>query len=330
MKIADQLISVVVPFYNEADLLPDFLHEVFHALSAHYEQFEVLIVDNGSDDATDTEITEHLQKWNGLRYLKLSRRFDTATALTAGLDVAIGDICVTLLPATDPVAILPALIAECARTKSLVIGECRDSGLSFPSRLASRGFHFLCAHLLGVRFPNDSTFLAALPRHAIQQMAKVRDKFRFLTTLHNQLGMPVTRFAYEAKTASDQNALGRFWASLNSSIDLVVLNTTHPLRMVTIGSLAISFANVLYMGYIVAIFFFKPNPAEGWVTASSQNAINFFLLFLTLSVLSEYLGRLLTESKERPSYYILEERHSLEKVSGETRRNTLSEARATR
>jgi dolichol-phosphate mannosyltransferase len=326
MKISDQLISVVVPVYNEAKILPSFLTEIFPLLRDHYDQFEVLLIDNGSDDSTEAVVNGFLRKWNGLRYLRLSRRFDTATAFTAGVDMAIGDVCVTLLPATDPVSAIPELVRKCLATKALVVGECRVEA-SWPSRICSRSFHFFCSKILGVHFPRHSTFFAALPRSAVQQMAKVRDKVRFLTTLHSHLGMPYSIFPYQAKTAPRRGTFLHLWISLNAALDLVVLNTTHPLRIVTIGSLLLSFGNLLYMGYIAAVFFFKTHPAEGWVTASSQNALNFFLLFLTLSVLSEYLGRLLMESKDKPSYYIVEERHSLEKVSGEKRRNTLSEAR---
>jgi hypothetical protein len=330
MKTSDQLISVVVPIHNEAALLPAFLQEATEVLGTHYDQFELLLVDNGSDDGTDVQMAVLLEKWKGIRYLRLSRRFDTQTALTAGLDVAIGDICVTLMPETDPVALVPQLVESCAKSKALVVGQCRTPSGGFTARAIGWAFHMVCAKLLGIHYPRHSTFLAALPRTAISQMAKVRDKFRFLTTLHSHLGMPYSLFPYDAKRAPRRGVLSQAWASINASLDMVVTNSIHPLRLVTIGSLMLSFANLAYMGYIVAIFFFKPNPAEGWVTASSQNAMNFFLLFLTLSVLSEYLGRLLMESKDRPSYFIVEERNSAERVAGESRLNTLSEARVAR
>ncbi len=330
MKTSDQLISVVVPLQNEADILPSFLDEAIGVLSANFDQFELLLVDNGSNDGTDLLMAGLLEKWKGIRYLRLSRRFDTQTALTAGLDVAIGDICVTLSAESDPIQLVPQLVELCTKTKALVVGQCRTPSGGVTSRLVGWFFHACCAKLIGVKFPRHSTFLAALPRAAIHQMAKVRDKFRFLTTLHSHLGMPYSLFPYDAKKAPRRGVFGQAWTSLNASIDLVVANSIHPLRLVTIGSLMLSSANLAYMGYIVAIFFFKPHPAEGWVTASSQNAMNFFLLFLTLSVLSEYLGRLLMESKERPSYFIVEERTSSEKIAGETRLNTLSEARVDR
>lgn len=331
MKLADQLITVIAPIHNAADRIEGFLAELHTVLSRHYDQFEILLIDRGSDDTTRVLVNALLSKWTGVRYLRLSRRFDVPTSLTAGLDVAIGDICVTLLPETDPTEAIPEVVRICLEKQNLVLGEKSDASQSWVANRVESIYAWACARFLQLRFPRHTTYFTALSRSAIQQMSRTQDKFRFLTTLHNSLGVPYTLYPYTPKPNPVRPGLfARLWNSVNASLDLIVLNSLRPLRLVTMGSLALSFANLLYMGYITAIYFLKPNPAEGWVTASSQAAMNFFLLFATLSVLSEYLGRLLSESKDRPFYYILEELNSLERVSGEGRRNTLAEPRAVR
>src|SRR5438105_2405397 len=91
---------------------------------------------------------------------------------------------------------------------------------------------------------------------------------------------------------------------------IIVTNSTHPLRFVSWLGLFGGTLNVLYVGYVAAIYLFKKDVAAGWTTLSLQTAGMFFFVFLILVILSEYIGRILEESKERPLYYVLEERNS--------------------
>jgi polyisoprenyl-phosphate glycosyltransferase len=104
-------------------------------------------------------------------------------------------------------------------------------------------------------------------------------------------------------------------------------NSTRPLRLVGWLALLAAFLNLAYIGYVFAVRIFKTRVAEGWMTLSLQNAGMFLLLFLILAVVTEYVGRILDETRERPLYYIAEEANSSVMVPSAERRNVVRESR---
>src|SRR5207342_2242460 len=98
--------------------------------------------------------------------------------------------------------------------------------------------------------------------------------------------------------------------AIRLAINIVVSNTTRPLHLASYGGLALSGLYLFYIGYTFLVYAFKTRVAEGWVTLSAQTAVAFFFLFLMLTVLSEYLSSLIEQTRERPLYYIVEERNS--------------------
>jgi hypothetical protein len=119
---------------------------------------------------------------------------------------------------------------------------------------------------------------------------------------------------------------GLFHAA-NTAIAVIVGNSTRPLRMVGWLALAAAFLNLLYIAYVFAVRMLKTRVAEGWMTLSLQNAGMFLLLFLILAVVTEYVGRILDETRDRPLYYIAEEANSSVMVPSAERRNVVRESR---
>jgi dolichol-phosphate mannosyltransferase len=93
-------------------------------------------------------------------------------------------------------------------------------------------------------------------------------------------------------------------------VDIIISNSAAPLRLGALLGLLASFANVLYFGYILAVTLVKRKLAEGWLTMSVTSTTMFFLMFLILAILSEYVARILDESKDQPLYFIESEMNS--------------------
>jgi hypothetical protein len=107
---------------------------------------------------------------------------------------------------------------------------------------------------------------------------------------------------------------------------MVVTNSTRPLRYVALLGMGASGLSFLYLLYVLAIALFKKHIAEGWITLSVTMAGMFFVLFLILAVIAEYIGRLLEESRDRPLYFVAEERTSSVLIPDATRRNVVLES----
>ena len=102
-----------------------------------------------------------------------------------------------------------------------------------------------------------------------------------------------------------------------------VVNSTHPLRVVSILGLILSAVNTLYILYVVLVRLLDENVVPGWATLSLQVSVMLLFVFLILSMLCEYVGRLLGEARDRPLYYVLEERNSSVMIANEERKNVV-------
>ena len=101
-----------------------------------------------------------------------------------------------------------------------------------------------------------------------------------------------------------------FFDAVNQSVGIILANSIHPLRLFSAVGLFLSVSNVFYTFYIIGVYFLKRDVASGWTTISLQNSVMFACLFLILAIMCEYLGRILEESKNRPQYYVAEEKNS--------------------
>lgn len=330
MKLQDKLISIIAPLSDAESYIVDFVQRANAVLDAHYEQFELILVDDGSVDATVSRVQGLLEAIANLRYIRLSRRFGIEVALTAGLDAAIGDYCVVLIPGLDPPGLIPKFVEECARSGHVVLGQntsrVRREGLIF--RLAHSAFHWFCRRLLGFTIPHSTTYFVALNRRAVHQINRTEDKFRFLKAITMHIGLAYTLISYEFESSASARSFRGFWQSVAISIDIIVFNSMRPLRMAAVLSLTLSIASLVYVVQILAVYLFKRHVAEGWVTLSLQEAVASFVLFLVLAVMIEYLGRALQETGNRPLYYVSDELNSTGKTARFTNLNILSDSEA--
>jgi dolichol-phosphate mannosyltransferase len=324
MASTDLFVSVVAPLHNDADILASFVDETMRMLAAHYANYELVLVDDGSRDDTVVRAGELLRQYPCVRLIRLSRRFGQEIAISAGLDSVIGDFVVVMLPDSDPPDLVPAMIERSRAGTGIVFGIRRTrAGEPAWLRAGASLFYSLSNRWLGLNLPRNSTHFRVLSRQALNAVIQTRDRTRYLRTLSAFVGYGNQGFEYEPRQRRTPPRTKSVFESLDLAVSIVVANSTRPLRLVTWLALLISGFHLLYMIYIVAIYLFKPRFAEGWVTLSMQSAVAFFFLFLILTVVSEYLGRLLGEVKEGPLYYVLEERNSSILIADEERRNVV-------
>jgi glycosyltransferase involved in cell wall biosynthesis len=321
---ADLFVSVVAPLHDDGDIVDAFVDETMRMLSEGYTNYELVLVDDGSRDDTVERASAQLRRYSCIRLIRLSRRFGQETAISAGLDSVIGDYVAVVLPDSDPPGLVPALVERSRSGTGIVFGIRRNRrGEPLWLRFGAGLFYGICNRLLGLQLPRNSTHFRVLSRQALNAVVQVKDRTRYLRTLSAYVGYGNQGFEYDPATRRQPPRHKSVVESITLAINIVVANSTRPLRLVTWLAMLISGLYLLYMGYIVLIYLLKPRVAEGWVTLSLQSAVAFFFLFLILTVLSEYLGRLLGEVKEGPLYYVLEERNSSVLIADEERRNVV-------
>jgi glycosyltransferase involved in cell wall biosynthesis len=324
----DVFVSVVAPLHDDQRIVAGFARDVIELLRARYANYELVLVDDGSRDATPAVVEPLLRELECMRYVRLSRPFGEETAITAGMDSVIGEVVVVMLPNHDPVPLIPTFVDAVLRNAGIAFGvRRRRAGEGLLVRLGARIWYWYVERFLAVQLPRNSSQFRALSRAAVNGMVRIRDRHRYLRLLSADVGFPTSAIEYDP-VIRDPRRHGRgFLERLGASLDIVVANTARPLRAVTvIGALA-ALANVGYALYVAGVWLFKPaGPTEGWTTTSLQMSLMFFLLFGILSVMGEYLGHLLVESRDRPLYHVAEERASPVTIASPARVNVVKDS----
>ncbi len=324
---SDCFVSVVVPIYNDSPIIEHFVAEAMQILHGNYENYELVLVDDGSDDDTVTKIAALLVRYDCIRLIRLSRRFGLEVAITSGLEAVIGDFTVVMLPDSDPPQLIPEIIERARGGHGVVFGVRKDrAGEPVVMRLGVGLFYWVGRTFFKLTIPGNATHFRALSRQAVNAVTQIKEKYRYFRLMSTDIGYIGESFVYEPLKRYGRRRAGGLAEALERAIGIIVSNSTHPLRWVSWLGLVAGGMNALYVGYVVLTYLFKNEVAEGWTTLSLQIACMFFLVFAILAVLSEYVGRTFDESRDRPLYHVLEERHSAVMIADQQRRNVVKDS----
>jgi glycosyltransferase involved in cell wall biosynthesis len=327
MAVSDCFVSVVAPVHDCGGFIQAFIAEVMAVLQGNYTNYELVLVDDGSTDETPKRVAEVLSQYACIRYIRLSRHFGRETAIASGLDTVIGDFTVVMLPECDPPGLIPRMVEQARGGAGVVFGVREGRGTEpLWMRLGAALFYWSTRRLFhGVLQPNSTQF-RVLSRQAVNAITRVKEKYRYLRLISFHVGYANQSFLYTPSWREGARRGRGFWDSVSLAIGMVISYSTQPLRWVSWLGLLASGLNLLYMGYVIATYLLRSRVAEGWTTLSLQVSGMFFLLFVCLSVLSEYVGRILEESRDRPLYHVLEERNSNVLVANRDRTNIVKES----
>jgi polyisoprenyl-phosphate glycosyltransferase len=305
------VISVVAPLENDREILRDFLGDLTETMKTAFRFYEIILVDDGSLDSTRADVEALLKTFQQIRYMRLSRSFGRDAALSAGIESAIGDYVVTLDPATDPVDVIPMMVERCQVNGGIVHGVARNPRKRGMLReFFGSSFRRYCNRRLGVDLRRGAEDFRVMSRQAVNALLQVKVQNRYLRVLTSTLGYHHAFFDYQRLERAGYVRRGSFVNDVATAIELLAVNTRHPLRMVTAIGMMGAVLNLVYAFYVVAVYFVKEDVASGWTTLSLQQSGMFFFICLILAVMSEYIGAILGEVRSRPLYFIAQEEKS--------------------
>lgn len=315
----DIFVSTIVVASGKSGKIVDYIIELSDLLRSHYTNYEIIIVDNGIDETKARLLATELLQLPCIRIVRLARRFDHDTALFAGLEVSIGDFVCTLDPDIDPVKVTIELIKK-NQSKDVIQGvsEVSPTG-SMSSKLGRHVFYWYSRRYLGIDIPVNATYFASYSRRAVNSLTKTTRSKRHIRHLARRVG-----YAYEIASYTPLKSIDKkrnLKTGIFEAIEIAISYSTHPLRFVTWLGLLAGLVNIIYAIYVVAVNIFDQNVVEGWTTTSLQLSVMFFILFIIFVIVSEYIGRILTESYKDPHYYITDELTSSVNLADVERRN---------
>jgi dolichol-phosphate mannosyltransferase len=300
-------VSVVAPMRNDADIIDAFLTDTLKVLRESFDRFELILVDDDSQDATRARVAASLDANDSIRLMRLSRPFGMEIAISAGLETTIGDVVVVLMPETDPPELIPEFVARTEEGAGLVFGVRQSrAGQPWFLRLGARAFYWLGNKLLKLGIPPHSTHYRALQRPVVNSVLQIRDQLRYLRTLGAYVGYEGVTVPYQPiarRTPARRKSLAE---ALSLAVGIIVSNSFVPLTAGAMLALITSLACFAYA--VVAGTRLLLGDAGGvtrWAVVISLLAGVFALL---LGILAAYVARVLGESRGRPLYFVREER----------------------
>lgn len=323
MAVSDCFVSVVAPLHDDADIVEEFLTELIEVLRSSYTNYEIVLVEDGSDDDTYERVSKVLERESGIRLIRLSRSFGEEIAITAGLESVIGDYIAVIRPDFDPPKLIPAMVARARQGESIVAGsrKGRRPGEGMLTRIGAKAFFWLCNRFLKLKISENSTAFQVMSRQSVNALIQMKDRLRHLRTMVAYVGCAAPEFEYEPIGRRGNPRGRRFFEAIDLAISIIVANSSHPLRIVSWLGLSIS---ILLIGYVLGAYLWSAALPPGWITSSVQTSSLFFFVFLILAVLCEYVGRVLAEIQERPLYYVREERSGPAIITNVDRKNVVT------
>lgn len=306
--LRDTVISLIIITQNDSNIIHDILQNINDVLSKNYPNYEILIIDNYSDDNTVEIIREVHHKLPHIRVIRLSKRYSTELALTAGLDNCIGDYAVLFNIYTDPPDVILTLIDKLFSTYDIVIARYKDNFVHRDP--LSLFFLFLVKKLSSHEFYYDSNYLIGLNRKTINSITRIRRKSRNFSYINSLIGYKKTIIEYKPlKNNLSKLKTESFLELIWRITDIVISNSYKPMRVLVALGMLISLLFLIYV-FIIAVLTITLRQSfapKGWISISSVLGTMFFLLFSLLTLISEYIIRVLDESRNEPLYFIADE-----------------------
>ncbi|MCW2821796.1 MAG: csbB1 [Marmoricola sp.] len=300
-------LSVVVPCYNEGQVILRLADELENVLSRVEGECEVILVDDGSSDDT----IEHMRRLHEtrpmFRYFALSRNFGKEAAMLAGLSQATGD-CVAVMDADlqhPPELLLPMLDLIEAGYEQVVARRDRHADPWLRTR-ASRAYYRLVNGLIDVRLQDGAGDFRILSRGALRALLSLGEANRFSKGLFAWIGFKTTYVDYQNVARAAGESKWGLRGLFDYGIDSILSFNNKPLRLAIHVGVAVSMFAVIYGLWVGVDALVRGNPVPGYVTLICAVVGLGGLQMIMLGVIGEYLGRIYIETKARPHFLIRE------------------------
>jgi glycosyltransferase involved in cell wall biosynthesis len=299
-------ISCVMPAYNEAGNLGVVVPRVLAALAQLSRQVELIIVNDGSRDATEQVLAELCVIHPQLVALNLSRNFGKEAALTAGLEAATGEVAFIMdADGQHPVDLLPKMLQKWEHGADVVyaIRKTRHDQSKLHIAFTSV-FYKLINWRSRVEIPANAGDFRLMGRNVLKALQQLPERNRFMKGLYAWVGFNSTAIDYEPLPRADGQSNYGFRGALSLAVTGLLAFSVAPLRLVSYFGLLLSVAALGYGAWVVFDYFWFGADTPGYATIVVGMMFLSGIQLLSIGILAEYVGRIYEEVKQRPTYLL--------------------------
>lgn len=319
-KLSDIFVSAVLIVDSRTQGVDKKIKTLSKTLKLRYSNYEIVVINNGLRVGELKGAEGLLARTPCVRLVSLSKLHDIDTAIFAGIEASIGDYVCTLYN-NDPIELLPEFVQK-TQKQDIVFGVADNlQRRGKIEELGAKIFYWYSKRYLKIDVPNGSTYYICMSRSAANALTRSGRSLRHIRHMAKQVGYSTTNFSYKLPADSRLYTKAKATTLVSRAIDLISNYSSHPLRALSYFGIFAGFLNIIYAVYVVTINLSHDNVAKGWTTLSLQSSLMFFILFIILAVLAEYIGKILNEAQHEPPYHVMKELSSTVSIADETRRN---------
>jgi dolichol-phosphate mannosyltransferase len=309
MNAPRKLISVVIPAYNEeacVDELARRLQGVF-AENAAYD-FEVIVVENGSIDRTWEKLLAIHECDARFKILRLARNFRMDGGLTAGLQFATGDAAVLMTAdLQDPPELISQFIAKWEAGYENVYGiVTKRRGTGPIRRFNSRMFYWVAGRLTDNLIPQNASDFRLVDRKVYETINTMEERNRFVRGLFAWVGYKSIGIEHERAPRYGGESNAHSLKVIDLAFKGIFAHTYIPLQLITLTGITLSILSILTIVVLAIKFVLFGVPFPGFGSIVALMLLLFGFLFSMLGVVSQYIGLIYEEVKQRPNFVVQE------------------------
>ncbi len=313
-------LSVVLPAHNEAGAIPELYRRLRLALEELPVEWEIVLVDDGSQDGTWREVRALTEVDQRVRGIRLSRNFGHQIALTAGLRMAEGDAVITMdSDLQHPPEMIPELLKAAARGADVVyaVRTSQDAEGWFKVHSA-KVFYWLLNKLTSLDLPHGGADFRYMTRRSVDALLSMPEHSRFLRGMTRWVGFEQTVIEYDRGPRAGGQSKYKMRHMVRFALDAIIGFSALPLQIATLAGFAVSVLGFAYLIYVLAIAI-AGNTVPGWTSVIVVALLLGGVQLICIGMIGQYIGRMYDESKARPLFLVAEDTRKELAVTTEAR-----------
>jgi len=301
-----QSLSLVVPVYNEEEVISEFYKRSIIVLESLAMDYEILFINDGSKDKTLEKLKELRDGNNNIAIIDLSRNFGKEVAMTSGLDYAKGDAAIIIdSDLQDPPELIPKFIKYWHEGYDVVYAKrITRAGETTLKKLTAYLFYKTMNKVSQVAIPEDTGDFRLLSRRAINSIKDLPERNRFMKGLFTWIGYAQKEVTYNRDPRFSGESKWGYWKLWNFALEGITSFTIAPLKLSTYAGLLTAIFAMSYGLFIIVKTLIYGDPVAGFPTLITVVSLIGGVQLVALGIIGEYLGRMFEETKNRPLYFV--------------------------
>jgi glycosyltransferase involved in cell wall biosynthesis len=298
--------SVIVPVYNEESILRAFYARLSKVVDALDRESEMLFVNDGSEDQSESILKELHQKDHRVKIIHLSRNFGHQMAITAGIDHCHGKACIIMdADLQDPPELIPEMIRLWQTGYEVVYAVRKKRQGETRSKLLTAFFFYqILSKFANIEIPQNVGDFRLLDQKVVHAFRKLPERNRFVRGLVSWLGFNQTNLFYERDPRIAGETKYPLKKMIKFAFDGITSFSYLPLKLATWMGLLFSLVSFLLVFWVIGAKIFTDRTVLGWASLMVAVLLIGGVQLFAIGILGEYIGRIFDEVKQRPLYLI--------------------------